>query len=539
MDQRFPACQEHEFRKSLEPSFVIPIYAGSLGAIASCLWTQYHSASNYDAEWLPKSLQLFMIAKDACIVILSLFMLTIFTLRRRWRLCLVDLELLVVVVGAIGLPIICCGSAWYAALLFGEDPFDIFGIEVGASETLVLMTIILATTVSCLVVPIRSHVSWFLPMWGICVFSVVTCATASPHPHSLHTLMFYLCVMSCMSILGGFRNESHLRKEWLAQRNLEKQADISEKQKQGFSHLLCRLCDCLLHLGPNLEILEPCPNLEAMLFRTKSIVDSNFCDYLASRGDHDLFVAAMGRDDSEVESSGILPLHMRDSNCHEVQVHAYYTSFRDQDGTPYHIIGIVEAGGQTHVQEPADQQDIFVSRGSGHLRSATSTGGDSQNGGSEDSIEGEPVAGPDFDDVAITFNDSLSLDIISCTPGFTSLCGPIEADAHFLDWIVNKDPFFKYVQEVGNRFLAIPQFKDELVLTPPFATRAGIEYVIRSCTLDMVTESLTANQEGKFISQVMLRMRLDGIEQRRHRRKRHMPPSKPKSPLHTCLMLSL
>merc|ERR1712007_416073 len=225
-----------------------------------------------------------------------------------------------------------------------------------ASEVMAIMVINIVTTATCLAMPLRSHLLWVLPTVGMCTFCVATALASSPYPQALPELLFYVCALSGFSILGGVRNESHLRKEWLAERQIVKQTDISEKQRQGFLHLLNRLCDCLLHLGPNLEIMEPCPNLAAMLFFTNGapLQGSSFCDYIASREDQDRFIEVMGKGSSEEDPAGILPLHLRDAQNREVQVHAYYTSFNGKDDLPYHIIGIAEAGAWENIAKPVD-----------------------------------------------------------------------------------------------------------------------------------------------------------------------------------------
>jgi len=130
----------------------------------------------------------------------------------------------------------------------------------------------------------------------------------------------------------------------------------------------------------------------------------------------------------------------------------------------------------------------------------------------------ESEARSDLDEVSITFNDSPSLNIIECTSGCTSLCGAIGGDARFLDWIDDEDAFIRYIQLVGNYFLGIPQFEGHLILRPPLADRAGIEYVIKEVTLAGVTDCghdipLTAGR-------LTYRVTLAHIQQRRNSRKR-------------------
>jgi len=300
-------------------------------------------------------------------------------------------------------------------------------------------------------------------------------------------LMFFLCCANAVSLFAGYRNESHLRKEWSGQRKIEKQTSISEKQQHAFKHLLHRMFDCMLQLGPNLEIVEPCPNLAAMLFLTnaQALQGSRFCDYIASREDQDSFVATLGKDISEDEPAGILPLHLRDTQSREVQVHVYYTSFHDQDDSLHHIIGIVEAGEREGVANPVERPTNSVSRTT--TRNSLASSSESGDDRSESEITLQSVANSNLGEVSLTFGDTEGLTVISCTPGFTTLCGPIGDSPQLIDWIVDKDRFIGVVQIYVNSFCSAQDFDlGQVRLRTPSATSAGIEYLINECTVDAI-----------------------------------------------------
>jgi len=331
--------------------------------------------------------------------------------------------------------------------------------------------------------------------------------------NALLLLVCLLIALSAMAVYGGFQNESHLRKEWLGQRQIAKQKDLSEKQRWGFSHLLNRLCDCLLQLGPDLEILEPSPNLAAMLFLThaQALQGTSFCTYMASDEDRRRFIEAMGKDTSEEEPAGIIPLRLRDTQSREFQVHAYYTSFHDNDGAPYHIIGVAEVGERDEVVQPVEELGVrhtAIER----VISDESTGSE---------ITLESVAGSDFGEVSVTFDDSEENAIISCTSGFTALCGPTSDGVHLIDWVVDKERFSKVLQIAVNEFIYNCHVDlGPLVLRTPSATRAGIEYVINECTLDAISSvhsDCDKNSEQRFA----LRIRLGNINRRKSQAKKH------------------
>jgi len=425
----------------------------------------------------------------------------------------------------------CFGGRWYSAQIWVRDPYQSFGHDVGASETNVIMGLVAVTVATCVVMPIRLHVLWVLPTCSTCMLCAAIYITSTQYPGNLLIRFFFLSCVNGFSVFAGFRNESHLRKEWLAQRTIEKQISISEKQKHAFNHLLDRLCDCLVHLGPNLTIMEPCPRLAAMLFLPsgRAFLGSHFCDCISAKEDQDRFCIAMSQGTSDADPAGILSLHLKDSQNQEVQVHIYYTAFNDQDDSRCHIIGIVEAGARTDIEQPLHQ----ISALEGHVALLGKLGSHSGSSSESDlysecadSVVLESVASSDLGEAAIVFKDNDSLSIISCTTGFTRLCGAIGSDAQFSHWIQNQEAFLAYIQNVGNHFVSIPRFEESLILAPPSAARAGIAYAIESCTLNAVNDAGELDHLSQ--SQLTIRMSFNGIRQLRLHRKRNVRASSPR-----------
>merc|ERR1712007_7965 len=396
-----------------------------------------------------------------------------------------------------------------------------------ASEVMAIMVISTVTTATCLAMPLRSHLLWVLPMVGMCTFCVATALASSPYPQALPELLFYACALSGFSMLGGVRNESHLRKEWLTKRQIVKQTDLSEKQRQCFLHLLNRLCDCLLHLGPNLEIMEPCPNMGAMLFHTSgtSLQGSSFCDYTASGVDQDRFIKAMREGTPEEDRTGVLPLRLKDAASGEVQVHVYYTSFHGQDDAPYHVIGITEAGALENNANPVEEPGVCRS-GSAAIKGARSVSFESSDGTFENELSLESVSGSDLGEISVTFDDSPELRIISCTPGFTALCGPAGDSLQLTNCLTDADSFIGHVQECINFFDSARMVHFGCVgLRTPNAAIAGIKFVINECVLDSISCVGDDTSDVRFI----LRMTFDDIQQRRRKIRR-------KQSVRTCVV---
>jgi len=510
MDHRFSPSLEYEFRRSLQPKFVTPLYVSSILSIFGSCWILLVHGID-----LADSLSVYIFLHNMCRILLGIVAFTVVALRT-WivrRLCYVDLEFVFVVLCSVWLMLSIVGGKWYAAQFFGKDPHQVFGKEASSSEAYVVMLMNLVTIVGCSALPIRSHVQWVFPAVGICMFCAVTIATSSPCPQSFPLLLFLVCAASGYALLGGCRNDSHLRMEWMAQRQIMKQSSISEKQRQGFLHLLNGLCDCLLHLGPNLEIMEPCPNLAAMLFLLdgKALEGSNFCDFIASEEDRSLFIGAMGSETSEEDPARILPLHLRDSHNRGVQVHVYHASFHDQNDSRYHIIGIAEA---------ADFAKPFEEMGVRHkcyttTERASSASSESGSEASESEITLEPVEGSDLGEISITFDDSAGCSIISCTPGFTGLCGPVGDSLQLIDWIRDKKKFELNVQKVVNTFYSSQHAFGLLVLRPPSAVRAGIEYVMKECTVDAIH---LVHGDDPSLERFAVRLRFGDVQQRAARR---------------------
>jgi len=535
MDQRFPANLEHDFQKSLEPRFAIPLHVTSIMVLVISAFSLF-----FDGVSVDDALSLFLAFQHICLILLSVLVIFIVFLRRWLRV--VNLELMALVAVIVGLVPICFGGKWYAAQLFGRDPRQAFGAGVEASEMHVVMDLTVATVATCVVMPIRSQLLWVVPTFGTCLLCVVMLLTSSQFPDDMPMLLLHVCCVNCLSILAGFRNESHLRKEWLAERKVVKQIDISEKQKQAFYHLLDRLCDCLIHLGPDLTMVGPCRKLAAMLFfpAGRALQGNSFCDYISTREDRDRFIAAMGKGSSEEDPAGILPLHLKDSQNQEVQVHMYYTSFKDQDDSPHHFIGIVEASAERQVEQSLHHRVYpdcnLALAGVGCLESGTPSESDCYTE-SEGSVTLESATGSDLGEVSVAFKDDDPLTIVSCTAGFTSLCGSIGRDEELLDWIVDKDKFLCYVQSVGNRFLSIPEFEGHLMLIPPVASRAGIVYRVESVLLTAVTDAGHVDDSSE--SRLTLRITLSGIRlcRRRNRKVRRMPPRERLSQRHKSTSL--
>jgi len=524
IDQRFPARREILFKRSLESHFLFPGYVGAFGSTIS-------ASMNLSQSSIDLSDPLIALRDAAIIFNIAVSATAAMVLLMRnysaWFKS-VNIELLSIVYACLLSVSYTVNSKWHLALLFGRDPHQVFGPDVVISEANMGFSIVCISTFFGMFLPLRSHLSWMVHACGLTCFGVVSFLAGSPYSKYFPRLVGILSGLAIMNWMGGFRIEQHLRERWVARCQVEKQKGLTEKQHQAFSHLLNRLCDCLVHLGSDFSILEPCPHLTAMLFHAdaSSLQGKCFCDYLSSAEDQARFIAVMSTGSSEEEPAGILPLHLKDSQRRDVQVHAYYTCFHDQEGSPYYVVGIVEARTRVEATELEEEPGV--------LRNAQKTSGQvgmqgrpgtlseehaSENSQSESELTLEFAQGDDLGEVALTVEVEDGFKIISCTPGFTALCGPAGDGADLCDEIVDGENFRRLVQKRVEDFVS-KQDLGELVLRTPTTTSARSECVnvIHKCILESI--SVPQDRDYPEYQQYILRLRLEDIEQTLRRRRR-------------------
>jgi len=516
IDQRFPVSQEHEFVKSLDRSFDIPVFCISF---VGFVFTSFHY---YWYGWWPLQDQELAMAigtiKNFCLALMAILGMITVVARRclACQLCPISMERWSLVMCCVTQTLEIACNNWYLGNILGVQESYLWSDngypgeehDFGAGRTEEILSVLflnVVITTGCVVLPIRSHVLWVLPASGIGAFCSLTYLAGPAWKPTLPMIMGYLILMSGMSLWGGFRKEAYLRKEWLAQQEVEKQMDMSEKQRQGFSDLLCRLSDCLLLLGPDLQILDPCPNLAAMLLLgSKQVHNTCFSDYLASGYDCDSFAAAMGRDISEAEPSGVLSLHLKDSRCREVQVHAYYTSFYAKDSSRYHIVGLVEAAERPlPIEDRAERVTQCISNRVG-----------SASGSDRSSVISIHTVGDDLGEISVVISAHEGHEVVSCSTGFTALCGASCAGVSFEDWLVNSSQLIEFIDQGVKDFVDNHDFQQELVLRIP---SSSCEFIASQITIDAIAYT---GKDDPQKQQFTVRLRLDQLRQRRKAKKK-------------------
>eukprot|EP00413_Alexandrium_margalefii_P012700 CAMPEP_0204531972 /NCGR_PEP_ID=MMETSP0661-20131031/11467_1 /ASSEMBLY_ACC=CAM_ASM_000606 /TAXON_ID=109239 /ORGANISM="Alexandrium margalefi, Strain AMGDE01CS-322" /LENGTH=512 /DNA_ID=CAMNT_0051538171 /DNA_START=365 /DNA_END=1903 /DNA_ORIENTATION=- len=226
------------------------------------------------------------------------------------------------------------------------DPRDASNIF---NEIIGMLTIDVSLTVAHVFFPIRSCRLWVLSVALTIQHFLITCTLARSGYHFLtmdecNSIFFVLLVLALFAFLGGWRNEKRCRSDWLAQRALVKQQGHLDQQAAAMARILGRLCDSLVRLGPDLQILGPGSSLEALLFR-QSLAGRSFCDLLAS--DSEQLVGALRGSSAESVTEeewdgGMLHIILKDSHGQLVKVYAHHACFHAADGEVQYLLGLVE-----------------------------------------------------------------------------------------------------------------------------------------------------------------------------------------------------
>mmetsp|Transcript_51856 Transcript_51856/g.144874 ORF Transcript_51856/g.144874 Transcript_51856/m.144874 type:complete len:689 (-) Transcript_51856:89-2155(-) len=510
LDQRFAASEEDEFKQSLEAGFVIPMRTISVVTVAACVMGQ--SIMGADVGDRLKRVRL---AQHIALVLVALLTSVTVVLRKRipQRDAIASLESVAVVMGTVVIVVVACGQLLYFAQHPGEDPRRALGNEAASFEMIMVMTASIVGTLSCLIVPIRSHVSWVLPAWGFIVVCVISYVTSSPSSDDLPIVLTFLGVSSGVSVRTGWRIESYMRKDWLAQcePEKEKEPDMSDEREQGYVRILGRLCTGLLELGPRYDILPASQNLPAMLSTTaQSLPGTNFAEYCASPEDRIGFLTAL-RGSTAEGLAGMCTLCLRDALGRVVTVNIYHTSFKALDGSSRYIIGVAPAS----ALEALERVETTSSASSHTIESDDSSAESVDSFVSGSDISLASAAGSDLGAMSVTFDDSAMYKIITCSPAFTAICGPSGDSSRLIDWIVDGRRFTTAAKCYIKCFsFARRQNFTPFVLRTPSASQRGVDYMINTCMIDDISAIMAYERGNQRIS---IQLRLNNITKRRSR----------------------
>jgi len=202
---------------------------------------------------------------------------------------------------------------------------------------------------------------------------------------------------------------------------------------------------------------------------------------------------------SEAEPSGVLSIHLKDSRCREVQVHAYYTSSYAKDSSRYHIVGLVEAAERPlPIEDRAERVTQCISNRVG-----------SASGSDRSSVISIHTVGDDLGEISVVISAHGGHEVVSCSAGFTALCGASCAGVSFEDWLVDSSQLIKFIDQGVQDFVDNHQFQQELVLRIPSSL---CEYIASQITIDAIAYT---GKHDLLQHQFTVRLRLDQLRSRR------------------------
>lgn len=230
--------------------------------------------------------------------------------------------------------------------------------------------------------------------------------------------------------------EAHIRSmlEAKALRSVEATAD----------GLLSRLCDAVVHLGEDLRITQPSPQLATLLLRPPSpegLQGTHLSDLSASRAESERLLSFIRRDAQD--GAGSLHTSFRDSNACAVEVQLYHIQGCDADDHNFHVVGVCEDTGSFRVP-PAASASAASQFGRGSSPSTAPPPQDSSTAslGSVRSVRQHA-------DVTVCFRPmGDGYPIERCSEGFAALTGTSPPGARLLSRVRGSpDDFIEEVQK--------------------------------------------------------------------------------------------
>mmetsp|Transcript_122393 Transcript_122393/g.318154 ORF Transcript_122393/g.318154 Transcript_122393/m.318154 type:complete len:597 (-) Transcript_122393:60-1850(-) len=304
-------------------------------------------------------------------------------------------EIVITSIMGYGSMVIVIGQLYHLTVLFGGDPDDVWKNDVTCSaEAWVLLGLNSMTTAAAFFLPLRSVVSWSVPVIGLITYIIMKVAFDDDTPPSqLLVKIALLMALSYLAWHGAFRTEKHLRTEWRAIREVQKASEqieeqqvsiqqksrqIQEKEKEveattdlvrSLQTVTKALCDTMVHLTADLRIRNADTSVT---FFEQDVEGLAFTDLL-NKEDQSRFAACVSRA-TQAHIPVCLPVTLKKqystSECHLVLVHRGNTELR-------YLIGIRVERDYPSAFEPLrsaeDEADAAVRRGSNGAAPASST----------------------------------------------------------------------------------------------------------------------------------------------------------------------
>ncbi|CAK0890762.1 unnamed protein product [Prorocentrum cordatum] len=247
------------------------------------------------------------------------------------------------------------------------------------------------------------------------------------------------------------------------------EARKSQSVEAAADGLLSQLCDAVVHLGEDLRITQPSPQLAGILLRPccSGLKTADFLDFFTCGAESERARGFLLRD---APGAAMLHTSLRDSVDAAVPVQLFHVCGQDFDDQIFHVVGVREDAESFRVPpDSRSQHDSLVL-----APPAEHTPSDAE---SVRTLQLEDHRG----DLVVYFRlFEAGYPVESCSAGFTLLSGPSTHGTRLLEWVVSTESFLQCVRELGGSVLrtgpvACPRRSVRVRLRPPHLHRLGEE----------------------------------------------------------------
>mmetsp|Transcript_131220 Transcript_131220/g.213611 ORF Transcript_131220/g.213611 Transcript_131220/m.213611 type:complete len:586 (-) Transcript_131220:28-1785(-) len=538
LGQRFPREEEAEYLGSLEHLFFCPVVAGAAATALLCSMASYSAYSKLMAHTEDVDMFELVMVLSRVLCTISAVLMLLACLAKRTRCLRVRLEGLFLAFAAFLEVNICWFNAWHGCVLFGKDPqlvWPEWTPEAAEGSALLSMSTIVCVT--CLIVPVRSHLSWIVLANGLASYTGVTLICGSGAPAYLMSNLLSVAVLMMCTLYGSYKNEVHFRQEWCAHKKVVTQQNLLEDQYDGVCRILNLLCDCTVRLGPDLKFLEPNSRFAAMLMKRDggSLMGRCIDDHIPNASDRERFGRLItGKKSLEDASSqpttsisGMFHINFKDSMGTDFPVDIYHTCITNKEGSIEYLLGIVESS----VREPGPAR---VNQHLDHVAPLESTIIESVAASLTDSSDSSASSRDIFEsasnleEVAVNFlaGSADGFPMLTCTPGFTHVLGPITDREDLLKFIMD-DTRIKFARCVGDMCNVFYNSCQNVVLENVVFSKPGswIDYRMDAISVDFVGISFPEDDSGNGCD-IVVRAAFHGIHKKAVSNRRHKKRAK-------------
>lgn len=111
-------------------------------------------------------------------------------------------------------------NRWFAPLLFGEDPAEVWNTDTRDSAVHAPMVLDIGLTFVVLYIPIRSCIMWILPAFAVCVYSILQFSLPAAFPAGRYMDVGLLLISAVFAYHGCFRHDRQRRETWVAKQSV-------------------------------------------------------------------------------------------------------------------------------------------------------------------------------------------------------------------------------------------------------------------------------------------------------------------------------